>query len=102
MNRIEEKLAQLKEQNKKAFITYMTAGMPDFDKMQEIIRTQEQAGTDIIELGIPFSDPVADGPVIQDASYHAILKGVNLKKDYSMKLTLNFSYHYYAVLDLQC
>ena len=65
MNRIEEKLAQLKEQNKKAFITYMTAGMPDFDKMQEIIRTQEQAGTDIIELGIPFSDPVADGPVIQ-------------------------------------
>ena len=80
MNRIEEKLAQLKEQNKKAFITYMTAGMPDFDKMQEIIRTQEQAGTDIIELGIPFSDPVADGPVIQDASYHAILKGVNLKK----------------------
>ena len=50
MNRIEEKLAQLKEQNKKAFITYMTAGMPDFDKMQEIIRTQEQAGTDIIEL----------------------------------------------------
>ena len=80
MSRIEEKLAQLKEQNKKAFITYMTAGMPDFDKMQEIIRTQEQAGTDIIELGIPFSDPVADGPVIQDASYHAILKGVNLKK----------------------
>ena len=80
MNRIEEKLAQLKEQNKKAFITYMTAGMPDFDKMQEIIRTQEQAGTDIIELEIPFSDPVADGPVIQDASYHAILKGVNLKK----------------------
>ena len=80
MNRIEKKLQTLQEKKEKAFITYMTAGMPDFDKMQEIIRTQEQAGTDIIELGIPFSDPVADGPVIQDASYHAILKGVNLKK----------------------
>ena len=84
MNRIEEKLAQLKEQNKKAFITYMTAGMPDFDKMQEIIRTQEQAGTDIIELGIPFSDPVADGPVIQNASYQAIQKGTTLTKIFDM------------------
>lgn len=74
------KISTVKRTEQKAFITYMTAGMPDFDKMQEIIRTQEQAGTDIIELGIPFSDPVADGPVIQDASYHAILKGVNLKK----------------------
>ena len=84
MNRIEEKLAQLKEQNKKAFITYMTAGMPDFDKMQEIIRTQEQAGTDIIELGIPFSDPTAEGPVIQEANVRALSGGVTTDKVFDM------------------
>lgn len=80
MNRIEKRLEELQAQGKKAFITYMTAGLPDFAGMKEIIRTQEAAGTDIIELGIPFSDPVADGPVIQDASYRAICRGVNLRK----------------------
>lgn len=80
MNRIEKRLAERKEQNQKAFITYMTAGLPDFTKMKEVIRTQQEAGTDIIELGIPFSDPVADGPIIQAASYKAICQGVNLVK----------------------
>lgn len=80
MNRIEKRLGELQAQGRKAFITYMTAGLPDFAGMKEIIRTQEGAGTDILELGIPFSDPVADGPVIQDASYKAICQGVNLKK----------------------
>ena len=80
MNRIEEKMAQLKEAGKKAFITYTTAGLPDLDTTKRIIRTQEAAGIDVIELGIPFSDPVADGPVIQDASYKAILNGTTLKK----------------------
>lgn len=84
MNRIEERLAQLKEKGKKAFITYMTAGLPDMQGSMEIIRAQEEAGTDIIELGIPFSDPVADGPVIQEASYEAIQKGVNLKSVFAM------------------
>lgn len=65
MNRIEQALAALKEKNEKAFITYITAGLPNYDKTKEIIKAQEKAGTDIIELGIPFSDPVADGPVIQ-------------------------------------
>ena len=80
MNRIEEKLAQLKEQNKKAFITYMTAGLPDMETTKDIIKAQEEAGTDIIELGVPFSDPAADGPIIQDASYRSILKGTNIRK----------------------
>ena len=52
-------------------------------KTKELIKAQEQAGTDIIELGIPFSDPVADGPVIQDASYQAILGGANLEKTFT-------------------
>ena len=78
MNRIEEKLQQLKEKNEKAFITYMTAGLPDMDRCAALIRAQEEAGTDIVELGVPFSDPIADGPVIQDASYRSIQKGTNL------------------------
>ena len=83
MNRIEQTLAALQEKNEKAFITYITAGLPDYTKTKELIKAQEQAGTDIIELGIPFSDPVADGPVIQDASYQAILGGANLEKTFT-------------------
>lgn len=79
-NRIEEKLAQLKEQNEKAFITYLTAGLPDMEQTKAIIRAQEAAGTDIVEIGVPFSDPIADGPVIQQASYESILGGTNIRK----------------------
>lgn len=84
MNRIEEKLQQIRAKGEKAFITYMTAGLPDMEGCAELIKTQEQAGIDILELGIPFSDPVADGPVIQAASYKAIQKGANLKKIFDM------------------
>lgn len=83
MNRIEQALAALKEKKEKAFITYITAGLPNYDRTKEIIKAQEKAGTDIIELGIPFSDPVADGPVIQAASYDAILGGANLEKTFT-------------------
>ena len=82
MNRIETALQALQEKEEKAFITYITAGLPDYDKTKAIIKAQEAAGTDIIELGIPFSDPVADGPVIQAASYEAILGGANLEKTF--------------------
>ncbi|MCM1106661.1 MAG: tryptophan synthase subunit alpha [Blautia sp.] len=82
MNRIEQSLAVLQEKKEKAFITYMTAGLPDYDKTKALIRVQERAGTDIIELGIPFSDPVADGPVIQAASYDAIQAGASLSKTF--------------------
>lgn len=80
MNRIEEKLEQLKQKNEKAFITYTTAGLPNLSKTKELIKVQEEAGIDIIELGVPFSDPIADGPVIQDASYKAIQAKTSLKK----------------------
>lgn len=79
MNRIEERMKQLQEKKEKAFITYITAGLPDMEGMKQIIRANESAGCDVLELGIPFSDPVADGPVIQAASYKAICQGVNLK-----------------------
>jgi tryptophan synthase alpha chain len=80
MNRIEKRFAERKAENKKAFITYMTAGLPSLEGTKDIIIAQDEAGTDIIELGIPFSDPVADGPVIQEASYQSIQLGTNLKK----------------------
>lgn len=80
INRIEACLDKLKERQEKAFITYLTAGLPDMEKTKELVRAQERAGCDIIELGIPFSDPIADGPVIQQASYEAILNGATLKK----------------------
>lgn len=84
MNRIEERMNCLKEKEEKAFITYMTAGLPDMEACKQVIYAQERAGTDILELGIPFSDPVADGPVIQEASYKAILQGVTLSNVFQM------------------
>lgn len=80
MNRIEQRLQELTQKNKKALITYMTAGLPSLEGTKDIILAQDSAGTDIIELGVPFSDPVADGPVIQEASYQSIQLGTNLSK----------------------
>ena len=75
MNRIEARMNACSKKQEKAFITYITAGLPDLATTKEIIRAQERGGCDVIELGVPFSDPVADGPVIQDASYRAICGG---------------------------
>ncbi len=80
MNRIEKKMEELQNKGEKAFVTYMTAGLPDMEGMKALIKAEEEAGIDLIELGIPFSDPIADGPVIQDASYRSICKGTNLTK----------------------
>ena len=79
-NRIEERMKLLQEKGEKAFITYITAGLPSLDKTKEIVKAQEAAGIDVIEIGVPFSDPIADGPVIQQASYDAICAGATLKK----------------------
>lgn len=79
MNRIEDRLSKLQSKGEKALITYITAGLPNIDKTVEIIEAQYEAGVDVVEVGIPFSDPVADGPVIQDASYRSIQNGTNLK-----------------------
>lgn len=84
MNRIEEKMRVLKETGKKAFITYTTAGLPNMETSEKIMFAQEEAGIDVMEIGVPFSDPVADGPVIQDASYEAILNGATLEKIFQL------------------
>ena len=107
MNRIEERLATLQATKEKAFITYLTAGLPNMEATAAIVKAQEEAGTDIIEIGVPFSDPIADGPVIQQASYEAIQAGANLKKSFELiaglradgvKLPIVFMLYYNTVL----
>lgn len=80
MNRIKEKFALLKKRNKKALIAFITAGFPDLPATARLVLSFEKSGVDIIELGVPFSDPLADGPVIQEASAYSLKKGVNLQK----------------------
>lgn len=79
MSRIETKFAQLKKQNRTALIPYMTAGDPEPGMMVEIMHTLVANGADLIELGVPFSDPMADGPVIQKAVERALAHGVSLR-----------------------
>ncbi len=72
MTRIEEKFRELKKKNDVALVTYVTAGDPSLEATLEILLRLEESGADIIELGIPFSDPMADGPIIQAASERAL------------------------------
>jgi len=69
---------------KKALITYITAGDPSLKKTQELVLLLEKSGADIIEIGIPFSDPLADGPVIQSSHIRGLKGGADLKKVFSM------------------
>lgn len=79
MNRIDKALSELKSKGKKAFIPFITAGDPTLDNTKSLIKTLESVGADIIELGIPFSDPIADGPSIQRASLRSLEHNTSLK-----------------------
>ena len=79
MNRIDKALAELKNKNKKAFIPFITAGDPTLELTKSLILTLESVGADIIELGVPFSDPIADGPSIQRASLRSLEHNTSLK-----------------------
>lgn len=72
MNLIDAKFAQLKEEDRTAFLPFITVGDPHIDTTLDVIIALEKAGADIIELGVPYSDPLADGPVIQRASQRAL------------------------------
>jgi tryptophan synthase alpha chain len=78
MNRIDKKFRELRR--RPAFIPYLTAGYPDLLTTEKLIYKLKEAGADIIELGVPFSDPVADGLTIQASSQWALNRGVTLKK----------------------
>lgn len=77
-NRIQKTFARLMVKGEKALITFITAGDPNLQATKDIVFALEKAGADIIELGIPFSDPMADGPTIQAASERALKKGTTL------------------------
>ncbi|MDD5195085.1 MAG: tryptophan synthase subunit alpha [Candidatus Omnitrophica bacterium] len=76
---IKQKFQQLKKEGRKAFIAYVPFGFPSIAKTKDILLALQEAGVDIIELGIPFSDPIADGPIIQAATAVALAKGANTK-----------------------
>ena len=84
MNRIEKKFNELKNQGKKALITYVTCGDGGYEATETAVFEMERAGADIIELGVPFSDPIAEGPVIQAASIRALSGGATLAGIFDM------------------
>lgn len=80
MNRIEKRHADLKAEGLAAFNVYLCAGDPDLETTAELVPALEKAGVDMIELGMPFSDPIADGPVIQAAGQRSLDRGTTLTK----------------------
>jgi tryptophan synthase alpha chain len=88
MTRIDDKFAELSAAGKKAFVTYMMAGDPDYETSLEIVKGLPGAGVDIIELGLPFTDPMADGPTIQLAGQRALDVGMTLNK--TLELAADF------------
>ena len=79
-NRIQQTFNNLKTKGEKALIPYIMAGDPSLDVTESLVLTLAEGGADLIELGVPFSDPIADGPVIQQAAERALQSGTTLKK----------------------
>jgi len=80
MKTYKQVFSELKEQNRTALIPFFVVGDPDFDTSLDIVKTAIDAGADILELGIPFSDPIADGPTIQKADIRAMKSGMSMAK----------------------
>ena len=84
MNKLEKNFAGLRKQKKKAFIVFITAGDPTEKRTIELARVLAESGADVIELGLPFSDPLADGPTIQKAGERALSGGMNTDRYFSL------------------
>lgn len=84
MNRIDERFSQLKKENKKALITFLTVGDPDIETSEQAILAMQEEGVDLVELGVPFSDPAADGPTIQRADERALVAGTDIFKVFDL------------------
>jgi len=84
MSRIADRFAELRERSEKALVTYVTAGDPDLETSADVLHALAEAGVDIVELGLPFSDPLADGPEIQAASQRALAAGANTDTVFEM------------------
>jgi tryptophan synthase alpha chain len=79
-SRLDQTFERLKTNGEKALIAYLMAGDPGLAETEELVLALEKAGADIIELGVPFSDPIADGPVIQQAAERALRSGTSLRR----------------------
>ena len=88
MTRIDDTFARLRAEGRKAFVAYVMAGDPDYETSLELVRGLPGAGVDIIELGLPFTDPMADGPTIQLAGQRALDAGQTLSKTLDMARAL--------------
>jgi len=84
MNRLDETFARLKAENRKALMPYLPLGFPTIETSRQLIHAAVEAGADVIELGVPFSDPLADGPVIQRATHFALHNGMTLAKCFEL------------------
>ncbi len=84
MTRIDAKFAALHADGRKAFVAYVMAGDPDYDRSLDLVRGLPDAGVDVIELGLPFTDPMADGPTIQLAGQRALEAGMTLQRTLDM------------------
>ena len=78
-DRIAERFARLRDEGRTGLVLYVTTGFPDIEATLELVPALADAGADLIELGVPFSDPLADGPTIQESSFHALRNGVTLE-----------------------
>ena len=84
MNRFEQLFEKVRKESRKALVGYLTAGDPDDAASLEVLRTAVRSGVDILEIGVPFSDPTADGPVIQAAACRALANGFDLRRILAM------------------
>lgn len=83
-NKIDQCFERLRQEERKALVCYVTAGHPDRGRSLELLRGLESEGADVIEVGVPFSDPIADGPVIQASSQKALAGGMTLSRTLSL------------------
>ncbi|GAF06916.1 tryptophan synthase subunit alpha [Paenibacillus pini] len=91
MSRIDSMFARLREKRECALIPYIPVGYPTAKESESLIRAIAESGADLIELGVPYADPLADGPTIQEASLAAVENGINLKSCLSMVRKLRAS-----------
>ena len=83
-NRLADTFTRLRAEKRPGLVTYTTAGDPDLPRSAEILKALDRAGADVLEVGVPFSDPLADGPVIQRATERAIAAGGSLRASLAM------------------
>jgi tryptophan synthase alpha chain len=83
-NKIDQRFDRLRHSGRKALVCYLTAGHPDYARSLDLMKGLEDAGADVIEVGVPFSDPIADGPVIQQSSQEALAAGMTLDRTLEM------------------